>query len=123
MPLVNQLIKILCCMGLTISVMSCVRVQIQPEEIVSDTVAAGKSLYQTVKQRRDGTEERLYTHSLPLTEDDELVDVAKECQDFLKATAENASDNEMEILEENTEVVTGDEGAGDKLICRLRAVI
>lgn len=117
----SQFVKFICTVSLLVPLVSCVQVQIKPKEIVTDTVSAGKSLYQTIKHRRDGTEERLYAHSLPLSEGDDMVAVAKECQDFLKVTAENASEQEMEVLEESTEVAVGE--VGSKLICRLRAVV
>jgi len=99
----------------------CVRVQIKPKEIVSDTVSAGKSLYQTIKHKRDGTEERLYSHSVPLEADSSLVDVAGSCLDFLKTTAEEATQNKPEFLEENTEIINLEDGR--KLTCKLRAVV
>ena len=101
----------------------CVSVDLNPKELITETIAAGKGFYRTVKRRINGTEERLYTHTVPLPEDSAESEVALACLAYLRGLADAvAEDDEAEVLEESTEIVER-EGGGRVMQCSLRAVV
>lgn len=99
----------------------CVKIQLKPEKLASDTVSAGKSLYETIKRRKDGTEERIYSHTVVLDAEIDLRELSTQCLTHLKSIAQSATDNDMKVLEESTEVLNLD--SGERLKCTLRAVV
>lgn len=103
------------------SISACVKVQVKPKEIVSDTVSAGKSLYRTIKRKKDGTEERLYAHTLQIQPDQSDAQAGIDCLDYLREVAEAATDNKMEILNESTEVGENDDTR--TMTCKINAVV
>lgn len=106
----------------TLSVVAgCVKIQLKPEKLVNDTVSAGKSLYETIKRKKDGTEERVYTHTVQLKSDVDQQELAMQCLTHLKAIAESSTENDMKVLEEGTEVLNMH--SGEQMKCTLRAVV
>ena len=99
----------------------CVSIDLKPKEIITETIAAGKGFYRTVKRKLNGTEERLYTHTVPLTVDAAESEVALACLSYLRGLADAAAKDEAEVLEESTEVLERDDGAAMR--CSLRAVV
>ena len=97
----NKVILITLCMLMS----ACVKLEIKPKDIVSDSVAAGKDLYRTVKRKKNGTEEREYTHTIPVDAEKSDAEVALECLSYLKELAEAATENSAEIVKESTKVI------------------
>ena len=100
----------------------CVSVDLNPKELITETIAAGKGVYRTVKRRINGTEERLYAHTVPLPGNATESEVALACLAYLRGLADAAADDGAEVLEESTEILERD-GGGRSLRCSLRAVV
>ena len=101
----------------------CVSVDLNPKELITETIAAGQGFYRTIKRRINGTEERLYTHTVPLPDDSTESEVALACLSYLRGLADAvAEDDEAEVLEESTEILER-EGDGRVMRCSLRAVV
>ena len=99
----------------------CISIDLKPKELITETIAAGKGFYRTVKRRLNGTEERLYTHTVPLPGDVAESEVALACLSYLRGLADAAADDEAEVLEESTEIL--DTKGARSMRCSLRAVV
>jgi len=119
--MVQLIIKTALCLCLSVSLASCLKLQVNAEGVVEDTVSAGKSLYKTIKHKKDGTEERLYTHMIDLLPDADEQRAGSECLAYLTKTINAASDKAPKFLEQNTEVIKLD--AGDKMKCSILALV
>ncbi len=102
-------------------VTGCIKIQVKPKDVVSDTVSAGKDLYTTIKRKNNGTEERVYTHTLSFDADSTEQELGTACMDHLTATVENASEKDAQILEAGTEVIRLEDG--NKMKCTMRVVL
>ena len=102
-------------------VTGCIKIQVKPKDVVSDTVSAGKDLYTTIKRKKNGTEERVYTHTLAFAADSNEQALGTACLEHLTATVEDASDKEVQILEAGTEVIRLEDG--NKMKCTMRVVL
>lgn len=101
----------------------CVSFDLGAKGIISDAIAAGKSLYRTIRYRRDGTEERLYSHVSVIPAGQSDVEAAIGCLGYLRGLADAASDGTAEVLAESTEMVDADEEAPRSMRCTLTAVV
>jgi len=109
------------CISVVALLTSCVKLQVNADGVVDDTVSAGKSLYRTIKHKKDGTEERFYSHSVELLPDADERQIGVQCLDYLAQTIETASEKEPQILEQSTEIINAE--SGSKLKCSVRAVL
>lgn len=99
----------------------CVRVEMKPEKLVSETVSATKDAYQAIKRKATGTQEREFIHRMPMRSDADSHAQVQECIKFVKRLAEDASERKTQILSESTEVINGERG--QTLTCAVRAII
>ena len=126
--------KIAICVFCAVPLASCIQIKVNPEGVVEDTVAAGKSLYQTIKRKKDGTEERLYTHTVPLQAntiktadlaDSNAQQAGEACLAYLtqtvNAAAKEAAEKEAGIVEASTEEIDTD--SGKKVKCSMLVVL
>lgn len=100
---------------------ACVKVEVKPEKLVSETVSVTKEAYKAIKRKATGTQEREFTHRMPMRSDVDSHIQAQECITFVKRQAEDASERKAEILSESTEIINGEHG--QTLTCVVRAVI
>jgi len=119
--MIHKILKTTLCIGSVMVLTSCFKLQVNAEGVVDDTVSAGKSLYKTIKRKKDGTEERLYTHSVELLPDADDKQIGADCLQHLTETIKAATDKEPQILEQSTEIVKAE--SGNKLKCSISAVL
>lgn len=119
--MIHKVLKTTPCMGSVIVLTSCFKLQVNAEGVVDDTVSAGKSLYKTIKRKKDGTEERLYSHSVELLPGADEQQVGRQCLQRLTETISAASDKEPQILEQSTELIKAE--TENKLKCFVSAVL
>ena len=101
----------------------CVQVEVNPREIVTDTIDAGRELYRSVRRRVDGVEERRFTHRVPLGEGGDTAAAGAACLEHLRALARRSTDEEeLEVLEESTELIEAD-GAAPRVGCALEIAV
>jgi len=86
-------------MGLT---SGCVKLELG--NLVSDTVNASKELYQTIKRKSNGEEERKYTHSLPSSYENSDLENIKKCNKQIKDQIANSDFKITEVLSESSEI-------------------
>lgn len=114
--------QIIFIIALSLFVLSgCVKIQFKPQELVSDTVSATKDLYETVKRKRDGTEERLYTHTVAISSDVSAEQATTECFAFINSALSEDDTKNPKLLEQGTEIL--DTESGQKLKCSILAVV
>lgn len=99
----------------------CVKVEVKPEEIVSDAVNASKSVYSSVQRKRDGLEERRFSHKMAIEANTTDPDTARNCLIYLRQLVNDSSENKAKILEESTELIKTDNGK--TMVCHIRAAI
>ena len=99
----------------------CISVELSPKELITETIAAGKGFYRTIRHRLNGTEERLYTHTVPLVDGAAESEAALACLAYLRGLADAVADDEAEVLEESTEILERDDRRSMR--CSLRAVV
>lgn len=108
----------LCCVALS----GCVQLKFKPERVITDSVDAGKDVYETVKRNRAGLSERVFTHTLPLAAREDGQKAAAECFSFVRAAAASAAaDKELQVLSESSELI--ETPAGLALRCSLVALL
>ena len=100
----------------------CVTFDLGARELIGDTVEAGKGLYRTIRHRRDGTEERRYSHVVPIPDGRTDTEAALDCLGYLRGLADAASDEKAaRVRAESTEIVERD--GGRAMACTLDAVV
>jgi len=97
---------------------ACFKLQVNPEGIVEDTVTAGKDLNKPLKRKKDGTEERLYSHTVVLQPDADDQQVGRECMDYRNTSINASSEKEPLVLESGTEIIKSE--SGNKVKCSMR---
>ncbi|MDN3640789.1 hypothetical protein QWY82_18465 [Simiduia curdlanivorans] len=100
---------------------ACVKLEIKPEHVVSDSVEAGKDLYQLIKHKKDGTEERKYSHTLMLEENQSEQQAGQACLSYVEALATSASKKKISIKQQETKTLKTEQGLS--LSCSLHATI
>ncbi|WP_390591500.1 hypothetical protein [Simiduia litorea] len=105
--------------GLILS--ACVKLEIKPEHVVSDSVEAGKDLYQLIKHKKDGTEERKYSHSMMLEPGQSEQQAGQTCLHYVEAMATAASKKRISIKQQETKTLKTEQGLS--LSCSLHATI
>ena len=103
----------------------CVSFDLGVKDLVGDAIAAGKSFYRTIRYRRDGTEERLYSHVSAIPAGQSDVEAGAGCLGYLAGLADAASGGDAEILAESTEIVGGEDedGTPRSMRCTLTVVV
>lgn len=103
------------------SLMGCIKLEIKPEGVVSETVDAGKALYQTLKRKRSGEEERVYTHMVFSKEAMQDSESFLKCRSQIEGNIALSATKLSKILSESSEVM---EIEGDrKLKCTVVALV
>lgn len=87
----------------------CVKLEINPGSIVNDTIEAGKDLYQTVKRKNNGEEERVYNHSIPSSNAQLDNQKILQCHNQIKSRINSSGLKVTEILSESSKVTTDDQ--------------
>lgn len=87
----------------------CVKLQLNPGDVVGDSVDAGKELYQTIKRKRNGEEERQYTFFVESATESEDTENILTCKQKIKENIEASPLTLSAVLSESGEVVTIDE--------------
>ncbi len=100
---------------------SCVKLQINPGNVVGDTVDAGKEAYETIKRNRNGEEERLYSHSIIFVESKTPAANVAHCKKEITGIISESGYSLKSILSESSKVVESDSGTAVE--CELRAVV
>lgn len=113
--------KVLFVIALSFLIHGCVKFEIKPGDVVSDTVDAGKDLYTTIKRKRDGEEERSYSHSVASeTQEGDTAKIAS-CKKQILSDIKVSSLVLEKILSEATEI---DSSSGRrKVICKMVVVV
>jgi len=119
--MVKILIRITLFVGSVILLTSCLKLQVDPKGIVDETVSAGKSLYETIKRKKDGTEERLYSHTIELLPEANEQQIGKQCLEYLTESINTNSDKDPQVLETGTELMNAE--SGNKMKCFIRAIV
>jgi hypothetical protein len=102
-------------------VAGCVRLDVNPGNVVADTVDAGKNLYKTVKMRSNGQEEREYSHALVSASEEKDAETIELCFAQLKRLINSASKQEPAYSKQHSEISLNGEQRSVK--CQLTAVI
>lgn len=112
-----------CCLVLMLCLLlsSCLKLQINPGDVVGDSVDAGKELYQTIKRKRNGEEERQYTNFVDSTSTDADTQSIVGCHQQIKDIIEASSLTLVEVLKESSQV-TMIEGAR-KIQCDMLVLV
>ena len=79
-------------------------VQIEIGNAVSDTVDASKELYQTIKRKRNGEEERKYSHSIPSPDESHDLENIAKCKEQIKQIIDDSGFKLREVLSESSEI-------------------
>ena len=104
--------------AIAVSVLSsCVKLEVKPEGLISDTVEVGKNIYKSVKAHKDGLQEREFSHSIAIVGNEEQAQA--ECSEALYKKINGASKNKAQILSESTEI----SDAKNRLKCSAKAMI
>ena len=99
----------------------CINIDLKPKELIGETVAVGKSAYRTLRRKLDGTEERLYTHTVPVEGEVNEHEAGIACLAYLHGIADAAAKREARVLEESTELLVREDGRAMR--CSLRAEV
>ncbi len=100
---------------------SCIKFQIDPGNVVGDTVNAGKDAYITIKRNRNGEEERNYTHSTNFVDSQTTATNVATCKEQITAIISESRYTLKSILSESSKII---ESSNGKIVeCEIRAVV
>lgn len=74
------------------------------KHVVSDTVDASKELYQTIKRKSSGEEEREYSHSITSDRSNDESFLIKNCRLQIEQIISDSGYQVREVLSESSEV-------------------
>ena len=92
--------------ALTVLVSGCVKLELNPGNIINDTIEASKNLYKTVKRNSNGEEERIYNHSIPSKDSQHDAKNILRCNDQIKSIITSSGLKITEILSESSKVTS-----------------
>lgn len=106
---------------MTVLTTGCVKLQVNPEGLISESVDAGKELYQTIKRKRNDEEERKYTQLVTsaTVQSDGLNSV--QCKAMIRDNIKGSSLELIKILSESSEVAIFD--GERKVKCEIVALV
>lgn len=90
--------------SILVLVSGCVKFEINPGNLVSDTVGASKELYQTIKRKSNGEEERKYTHSVPSSDENSDLQTIAKCNQQVRQIIINSGFEINDVLSESSEI-------------------
>lgn len=105
----------------SITLASCVKLQINPGNVVGDTVDAGKEVYTTIKRKRNGEEERIYSHSVSFVESKTSASNVASCKEEITSIISESGYTLKSILSESSKVTESE--TGKAVECEIRAVV
>lgn len=88
----------------------CLKVEVKPKELMTDTVDASKGAYNSFVKKREGYKKRSFSHTLHISENDDESEAAKRCINHLRSVAEESSSLDVEIISEATTMSPLDQG-------------
>jgi len=100
---------------------ACMKLEIKPGSVVSDTIDAGKDAYHTIKRSRNGEEERIYSHTIHLNSDKSNALNIATCKDEVTEIINASSLTVSKIISESSEIIEKDSVA--LVICSLTALV
>ncbi|WP_413663301.1 hypothetical protein [Microbulbifer sp. CNSA002] len=113
--------KFLTIIAIALATTSCMTLEVQPGNVIGDTVDAGKEAFQSIKRSRNGEEERDFSHKInydPTTSNAiNITNCKKEMMEVISASELTVS----KILTESSEVV-GEE-ASKSVQCTAKVVV
>lgn len=100
----------------------CIQLSIKPEKVVSDSVNAGKGVYQSIKRSRAGLSERMFTHTLLIPAQGDVNAAVSDCLTLVREAANSAAQGkELQVLSESSELIDTDNGMATR--CSLTALM
>lgn len=99
----------------------CVKLEVKPGHVVSDSVNAGKDLYKTIKMKSGGEEERRYSYQVISESEQQDGEAINQCFSKLSSLASEASKKKPEIYDKQSEVKLV--GAQREIRCSATALI
>ncbi|WHI45606.1 hypothetical protein [Microbulbifer sp. VAAF005] len=113
--------KFLSIIALAIATTSCMKLEVQPGNVIGDTVDAGKDAFQSIKRSRNGEEERDFSHKISydpaISNAVNITNCKKEMMEVISASELSVS----QILTESSEVI-GEEGS-KSVQCTAKVVV
>lgn len=86
----------------TVFFSGCVKLEIG--HVVSDTVSESKKLYQTIKRKASGEEERKYSHSIPSYDENNDVENVGKCKDYIRQIIDDSGWKIIEVSSESSDI-------------------
>lgn len=83
---------------------SCVKLELNPGNLINDTIEASKDLYKTVKRNSNGEEERIYNHSIPSHNSDSDVNQILQCHEQIKSQITASKFVITEVISESSKI-------------------
>lgn len=83
---------------------SCVKLELNPGNLINDTIEASKDLYKTVKRNNNGEEERIYNHSIPSHNSDSDVNQILQCHEQIKSQITASKFVITEVISESSKI-------------------
>lgn len=87
----------------------CVKLELNPGNLINDTIEASKELYKTVKRKSNGEEERIYNHSIPATNSQYDNQKIIQCHNQIKSRISASKLEITEVFSESSKVTTDGE--------------
>lgn len=88
----------------------CLKVEVKPQELVTDTIDASKGAYNSFVKKREGYKKRTFSHTLHISENDDESEAARRCIYHLRTVAEESSSLDVEIISEATATTLLEQG-------------
>ena len=113
--------KVLTLLTLPIVVAGCVQLEINPGNVVADTVNAGKDAYQSIKRYKNGEEQRAYSHAMPYDDSASTAENTTHCKAEIYQIIKAASYTVSNTISESSKVIK--EQSSESISCTIEVVV
>ena len=99
---------------------ACVKLEVNPESVISDTIQASKDIYQSAKHNINGEQTRVFTHTMPYDASQDTASNTSACKTALIESIKS-SHKLIKVHAESSEIT--DKHQKKSVICSIDAII
>ena len=100
---------------------SCVKLEVNPGDVIGSTVDAGKEAYRNIKMSRNGEERRIFNHSIPYDPSIENALNIANCRKEIIEIIESSGYIVSETVTESSKIV--EEGIETSVSCSVDVIV
>lgn len=117
------MLKKITALSIALSLSACVKFEVNPGDVVADTVDAGKGIYRSVKQNYKDEENRQYNHSIEYDTAQSKAQNITQCKKEIIETLEASEFELSQTVTESSRIVKEANTGIQRIDCTLEVVV